>query len=74
LSISTTFYEQICANILAPKKLQSQAVSREKLRKTFSYKKVMSKMLMKLTPYSPIPLFARKSSYYFFFTLKKFIF
>jgi len=36
--------------IFAPKKLQSQNVTRDKLRKELSYKKIAFKMLMKLTP------------------------
>jgi hypothetical protein len=39
-----------CANNLAPKKLQSQTVIREKLCKALMYEKVTSKMLMKVTP------------------------
>jgi len=39
-----------CANILTPKKLQSQTVIREKLQKAPLYKKGARKMLMKLIP------------------------
>jgi len=39
------------ANILSPKKLQSQTISREQLRSiTLSYKKAARKMLVKMTP------------------------
>jgi hypothetical protein len=44
-SISSTFYKQ-----LLRQKLQSQIVTREKLRKTLSYEKVKRNMLMKLKP------------------------
>jgi hypothetical protein len=37
-----------CANILAPK-LQSQNITREKLRKALLHEKRVSKLLMKLT-------------------------
>jgi hypothetical protein len=37
------------ADILAPKKLQSQTVTREKLCKTLLNEKFSSKMLMKMT-------------------------
>jgi hypothetical protein len=36
--------------MLAPKKLQSQTVTRKNLRKTLKHKKVTHKMLMELTP------------------------
>jgi hypothetical protein len=49
-SISSTFYEQILSRYSFAKKLQSQNVSREKLRKTLSKEKGASKLLMKLTP------------------------
>jgi len=39
-----------CANVFAPKKSQRQNVTRKKLLKALSYKKILSKMLMKLTP------------------------
>jgi len=38
-----------CANIFAPKKLQSQNLTKEKLSKVLTYKKFVCKMLMKLT-------------------------
>jgi len=37
------------ANIISPKKLQSQTVDKEKLQKTF-FLKAARKMLVKLTP------------------------
>jgi len=37
------------ANIFAPKKLQSQNVSKEKLRKALSHEKSAGKMFLKLT-------------------------
>jgi len=43
------FTSSFCADILLPKKLQSQNVSREKLRKVLLFKKDMCKMLIKLT-------------------------
>jgi len=49
-SISSTYYEQLLCQNSFTKKLQSQTATREKLRKTLSYKKGSSKMLMKLTP------------------------
>jgi hypothetical protein len=49
-SISPTFYERICANILAPKRAQTYNVSTKKLRAKFSYEKAARKMLVKLTP------------------------
>jgi hypothetical protein len=49
-SISTTIYELLLHQ--SPKNYNSQTVIREKLRKAFSYKKGLSKMLMKLTPVS----------------------
>jgi hypothetical protein len=45
-SISPTFLQAL----FAPKKLQSQNVTREKLFEALLYKKFSSKMLMKLTP------------------------
>jgi hypothetical protein len=39
-----------CGNIFAPKKLQSQNLTRENLLKALSNEKFASKMLMKLTP------------------------
>jgi len=50
LSISSTFYEQLFLPISLCRKSQSQIVIREKLSKTLSCKKGMSKMLVKLTP------------------------
>jgi len=47
-SISSTFFEQFLADSCA-KTLQIQTVTREKLQKALSYKKLSSKMLMKLT-------------------------
>jgi len=44
------FTNSFCADILSPKKLQSQTVSREKLQKTLSYQKAAHKVLVKLTP------------------------
>jgi len=44
------FTSRFCANILAPKKLKSLTVNREKLQKTLLYEKVSSKMLVKMTP------------------------
>jgi len=49
-SISLAFYEQLLCRYSLAKKFQSQNVSRGKLRKLLLYKKVFSKMLMKLTP------------------------
>jgi hypothetical protein len=46
-SISPTFYEQICANILVPKKY------RKALRETLVQKSTL-KMLVKFTPRLPI--------------------
>ncbi len=50
LSISSTFYEQLLRQYSSAKKLQSQIVTREKLRETLSNKKGTLIMLMKLTP------------------------
>jgi len=47
LSISSTFYEQLLRRYSFGKKLQSQTAIREKLRKALSYKKGLSKILMK---------------------------
>ncbi len=44
------FMSSFCTEIILPKKLQSQTVTREKLRKTLPYKKGSIQMLMKLTP------------------------
>ncbi len=44
------FAISFCTDFLAPKKLQSQTVIREKLCKALLYEKGWSKMLMKLTP------------------------
>jgi len=44
------FTSSFCADILVPKKLQSQTVPTEKLCKALLYEKVEYKMLMKLTP------------------------
>jgi len=43
------FTISFCANILAPKKLLSLTVIREKLFRTLSYEKGASKLLIKLT-------------------------
>jgi len=43
------FMSSFRANILLLKKLQNQTVIREKLQKELSYKKVLHKMMMKLT-------------------------
>ncbi len=43
------FMSTFCPDILAPKKLRFQNVTREKLFKALSYKKCVCKMLMKLT-------------------------
>jgi len=53
-------------------KFQSQNITREKLRKALSYKKFVSKMLVKLTPVfhhelSLIPYFSLASGRRFFF-------
>jgi len=50
LSISPTSYVQLLRQYSFTKKLQSQTVSREKLNKALSYKKVARKMLVKWTP------------------------
>jgi hypothetical protein len=50
VSISPTFYEQLlCQNPFA-KKLQTQIVCAQKLRKKLSYEKASRKVLVKLTP------------------------
>ena len=51
-SISPTLYEQLFRQFTNAKKLQTQTVSTEKLRKTLSYQNSWSdhKMLVKLTP------------------------
>jgi hypothetical protein len=48
-SISPTFYEHICANILAPKKYQPM-LEQKKLCVKFLCKRAMRLMLVKLTP------------------------
>jgi hypothetical protein len=50
LTISSTFYEQLLRGYSFAKKLQSQTVTREKLCESLSYEKVLSKMLVNLTP------------------------
>jgi len=45
------------------KKLQSQNLTIEKLRKALLYEKLVSKMLMKLTPDGVIPCFSFGVSY-----------
>jgi hypothetical protein len=44
------FMSDFCTNILEIKIFQSQTVTIEKLHKKVLYEKVLSKMLMKLTP------------------------
>jgi len=44
------FMNSFCANILWPKKIQSQTIIIEKMNRTLLYKKSTRKMLMKLTP------------------------
>jgi len=44
------FTSSFCAEVLAPKKPQSQTVTREKLCKTLLYLKGARKMSMKLIP------------------------
>jgi hypothetical protein len=46
--MSSTFYEQLLGQFFCAKKLQSQNVTRKKLRKALSYEKFLLKMLMKL--------------------------
>ncbi len=53
LFISPKFYEQLLHLFPFAKKLQSQTVIREKLRKALSYKKAALKMLVKLKPARP---------------------
>jgi hypothetical protein len=51
LSISPTFYERICVNILAPKNFQTLLnVSTKKFCTKLSHEKAAGKMLVKLTP------------------------
>ncbi len=50
LSISPTFYEQPLRQNPFAKKLQTQTVSTQKLRKKLWYKKAARKILVKLTP------------------------
>jgi len=47
--ISPTFYEQFLSQYFCAKKLQSQNVTREKMRNLLQYEKFASKMLIKLT-------------------------
>jgi len=49
--ISTTFYYCHLCQYFCAKKIQSQNVTRDKLHEALSYKKLSSKMLMKLTPW-----------------------
>jgi len=49
VSISSTFYAGLLYQYFCTKKLQSQNLTREKLRKALLYKKFAHKMLMKLT-------------------------
>jgi len=49
-SILSTFYKLLLRQYSFAKKIQSQTVIREKMRKTLSYKKVGCKMLLKLAP------------------------
>jgi hypothetical protein len=48
--ISPTFYERICANSIAPKKVQTLNIRTKNLHAKLSYKKATRKMLVKLTP------------------------
>jgi len=50
LSISSTFYARLFANIFCAKILQSQNLTRENLLEALLYEKFERKMLMKLTP------------------------
>ncbi len=50
MSISPTFYEQLLRQNPFAKKLQTQIVSTQKLRKKLSYEKAGRKMIMKLPP------------------------
>jgi hypothetical protein len=50
MTISTTFYEQLCHQYSCAKKLQSQNVIREKLRKALLHEKGASNILVKLVP------------------------
>jgi len=52
------FYEQLLCSYFGNKKLQSQAATREKLRKALTHKKGARKMLMKLTGADPKKLFS----------------
>jgi len=49
-SISSTFYTLLLRQYFCTKRLQSQNVTREKLREALLYKKLARKMLMKLIP------------------------
>jgi hypothetical protein len=49
-SISPTFYERICANILAPKKFKPKMQVQKKALQESLYEKGARKMLMRLTP------------------------
>jgi hypothetical protein len=49
MSILATFYEQLLNQNPFAKKLQTQIVSTEKLRKKLLYKKASRKILVKLT-------------------------
>jgi hypothetical protein len=49
VSISPTFYQQLLHQNTFAKKLQTQIVSKEKLRKKLSYEKGAHKLLVKLT-------------------------
>ncbi len=50
-SISPTFYERICTNILVPIKNLTFTANTKKLRAKLLYEKATCKMLVKLTPY-----------------------
>ena len=50
MSISPTFYEQLLRQNSFDKKLQTQFLSTEKMRKKLSYEKAARKILVKLTP------------------------
>jgi len=47
--ISATFYEQLLRRYSFAKKLQNQTVIREKLLEGLSHKKIVCKMLLKMT-------------------------
>jgi len=55
VSISSTFYAQLLQQYFCAKKLQSQNVTKEKLREALSYEKFAHKMFVKLTPGGILP-------------------